>query len=111
MYAKRPRLLDGRVGLPVREHLERGTLLLKVLGNKRHGSHLPSHEALRRPGGRRHGEAHAAVAPTVPGGGAAAEHFRASGPLPGYMLSSRPPPRCLAPQPCSPWWCGCPWSL
>ena len=28
-----------------------------------------------------------------------------------YVLSSRPPPRRLAHQPCSPWWCGCPWSL
>jgi hypothetical protein len=28
-----------------------------------------------------------------------------------YVLSSRPPLRCLAHQPCSPWWCGCPWSL
>src|SRR5215211_1182737 len=28
-----------------------------------------------------------------------------------YVLSSRPPPRGSAHQPCSPWWCGCPWSL
>jgi hypothetical protein len=82
-----------------------------VLGNKRHGSHLPNHEALRRPGGGRHGEGHVAVAPTVPGGGAAAEQFRATSSLHGYVRSSPPPPRGLAHQPCSPWWCGWRWSL
>jgi len=39
--AERARLVDGGVGLTVREHVERGTTLLEVLGDDRHHNHLP----------------------------------------------------------------------
>ena len=69
---RRPRLVDGGVGLRVRDHLERAAQALEVLGHDRHRCHLPGREpSLRRlaavPAG------HRAVAPTVHGADGAAE--------------------------------------
>jgi hypothetical protein len=59
--AERPRLIDRRLGLSMRDHLEDVASLLEVLGDDRHRCHLLDREVPRRPGGRLPGETHAAV--------------------------------------------------